>query len=318
MSQEDLSAGFNNLMVVQQREEQFLKNVAECVHYNSELLNALVTRVNAAEANATLANKKAEDQDSQITKLTDDVRKALEYIETVDAEKDNTLRKELNAMAITVEKGHDELQEKIAKAEAKIAQVEAIVAASQPVTGPPQTMGMPEREIRAAFSQSLSQMQSSVDNMGTDANMLLKGSEQTTSRLSDLEMNAKFHASGVQEMHNGMTALRVEMEQLVNQVNTMRATRPTGGTTIGTATTGATARTFDPWQGQTFGQQTRPQPTTHDIGSPPRQHESGHQPSGKWRIYDEKFILMPALDKHRYDDRKPLEWLQSIRDYVAG
>ena len=102
-------------------------------------------------------------------------------------------------------------------------------------------------------------------------------------------MNATCHASGVQEMHNSVTALRVEMEQLVNQVNVMRATRPTGGTTTGTATTGATAGLFYPWQGQTFGQQTRPQPATYDIGSPPRQNEGGHQPWVTWRLYEDHF-----------------------------
>ena len=39
---------------------------------------------------------------------------------------------------------------------------------------------------------------------------------------------------------------------------------------------------------------------------------------GRWALYVEKFITAPALDKNRYDQKKPLEWLQSIRDYVAG
>ena len=48
-------------------------------------------------------------------------------------------------------------------------------------------------------------------------------------------------------------------------------------------------------------------------------HEAGgYKGDSKWKLYDEKFILPPVLASNRYDGRKPLEWLQDIRDYMAG
>ena len=40
--------------------------------------------------------------------------------------------------------------------------------------------------------------------------------------------------------------------------------------------------------------------------------------SGRWALYDEKYITLPALAQHKYDSRKPLDWLQSLQDYVSG
>ena len=87
MSQEDLSAGFYNLLQLQQRDETFTKSVAECTHYNAQLLNALVTRVNTLEASAVA-------QTSTTEQLTADVRKALGMLEDSDKGKDQALRKE--------------------------------------------------------------------------------------------------------------------------------------------------------------------------------------------------------------------------------
>ena len=47
MSQEDLTAGFNNLVGLQSRDERFTKDLADCTGYNADMLNALITRVNA-------------------------------------------------------------------------------------------------------------------------------------------------------------------------------------------------------------------------------------------------------------------------------
>ena len=77
MSQEDLSAGFANPLSLQQRDETFTKSVAECTHYNAQLLNALVTRVNTLEASAVA-------QTSTTEQLTADVRKALGMLEDSD------------------------------------------------------------------------------------------------------------------------------------------------------------------------------------------------------------------------------------------
>ena len=42
------------------------------------------------------------------------------------------------------------------------------------------------------------------------------------------------------------------------------------------------------------------------------------KPGGKWLQYDEKFILQPAVEKSKHDQKDPLGWLRDIRDYVAG
>ena len=103
MSQEDLSAGFQNLASKQQTDEAAGRNTAECVHYNSELLNALITRVNAIEATTGLIGKKVEDQDAVMQSLTDDTRGALKALESRVIERDTTLRAELDAMAAKLE-----------------------------------------------------------------------------------------------------------------------------------------------------------------------------------------------------------------------
>ena len=56
MSIEDLSAGFVNLEKVVTRDETFAANVAGAVQYNADLLNLLVTRVNALEAAMVLSS----------------------------------------------------------------------------------------------------------------------------------------------------------------------------------------------------------------------------------------------------------------------
>ena len=42
MTQEDLSAGFHNLAGLQERGSKWAMSIGECVHYNSQLLNAVV------------------------------------------------------------------------------------------------------------------------------------------------------------------------------------------------------------------------------------------------------------------------------------
>ena len=55
MRSEDLSAGFLNLQKLQVCDETFSGSMAQSVHWNAELLNKLITQVNAIEAAANLA-----------------------------------------------------------------------------------------------------------------------------------------------------------------------------------------------------------------------------------------------------------------------
>jgi hypothetical protein len=57
MSIEDLSAGFVNLEKVVTRDETFASDLAGAAQYNADLLNLLVTRVNALEAATVLSSE---------------------------------------------------------------------------------------------------------------------------------------------------------------------------------------------------------------------------------------------------------------------
>ena len=56
MTVEDLSQGFTNVSATMVRDEQYMKDVGDCVQYNAELLNSLITRVNAVEAAGKLTS----------------------------------------------------------------------------------------------------------------------------------------------------------------------------------------------------------------------------------------------------------------------
>ena len=97
MSVEDLSQGFANMGVTQHKTEQFALNIANCVHYNGELLNALVTRVNRIEASTKLYDQKTAQADEKVEALTRDVRHAIGTVDDGDKQRDGILRAELSA-----------------------------------------------------------------------------------------------------------------------------------------------------------------------------------------------------------------------------
>ena len=98
MSVEDLSQGFANMGVTQQKTEQFALNIANCVHYHGELLNALVIRVNRIEASTKLYDQKIAQADEKVEALTCDVRHAIGTVDDGDKQRDGILRAELGAI----------------------------------------------------------------------------------------------------------------------------------------------------------------------------------------------------------------------------
>ena len=125
MSVEDLSQGFANMGVTQHKTEQFALNIANCVHYNGELLNALVTCVNKIEARAVqlraqqrqqrvqlsdrlhsrrastkLYDQKTAQADEKVEALTCDVRHAIGTVDDGDKQRDGILRAELGAISV--------------------------------------------------------------------------------------------------------------------------------------------------------------------------------------------------------------------------
>ena len=127
MSVEDLTAGFYTLNENNEKEAKLLQSTAKAVHYNADLLNALVSRVNSAEAAMHLHNESLVQRDANMTKLTEDVKLAVKTLEDGDFKKDSTLRDELNVMVQKIATSHDELQAKISASTA------ASAAATHPI-----------------------------------------------------------------------------------------------------------------------------------------------------------------------------------------
>ena len=102
MSNEDLSAGFMNLQRLQARDEGFQTSVSQAVHWNADLLNKLVTRVNTLEASAAL--------------VTSEVKVALDGVSELNIARDKQLRVELASMAEMFKSGFERLEEAAASA----------------------------------------------------------------------------------------------------------------------------------------------------------------------------------------------------------
>ena len=91
MTNDDLSAGFTNLHGLQTRDEGFACSMSHAVHWNADLLNKLVTRVNTLEASAAL--------------VTTETKQALDAVNELTVGRDQQLREELNAMAEKLKTG---------------------------------------------------------------------------------------------------------------------------------------------------------------------------------------------------------------------
>ena len=108
MTNMDLTAGFHNMIKSQARDQAHAVQVNDSVHWNAGLLNALVARVNALETSQKLEAIK-------VDQLQGDVQTAVNTLDKQDAERDTKLRKELDQMAVRLEKSHAEVEEKLNK-----------------------------------------------------------------------------------------------------------------------------------------------------------------------------------------------------------
>ena len=109
MTIDDLTAGFYNLSSMNEKESKLLDSTAKAVEYNGRLLDALILRVNNAEAAMTLANEVTGKQTTAIDDLTRDVKLAVTSLEEGDKKKDVNLRQELDNMMKKLEDGLKEL-----------------------------------------------------------------------------------------------------------------------------------------------------------------------------------------------------------------
>ena len=129
MSEEDLSAGFANLQQHQGKDAKCVNSIAESVHWNSGLLNALVNRVNTIEGADKLMTEEINKHGLSICQLTEDLKTVLDLVHQKDRKHETSLRKDFSAMAVTLEEGHTALNENIE------AVSRASAAASRAMTG---------------------------------------------------------------------------------------------------------------------------------------------------------------------------------------
>ena len=110
-SVEDLSAGMNTLHQNAERNRQWVTSVAESVHWNAELMNKLIERVNGIDTGMNMVATKVDE-------LAVNMQTKLEEVHSKDIQRDNTLREELNAMAAKLASVHDDLQTHMARVQA--------------------------------------------------------------------------------------------------------------------------------------------------------------------------------------------------------
>ena len=107
MTIEDLSAGFYNLVKLQERDYKAISDIGQCVLTNADLLNATVTKVNTYEVATVLAGQ-------GMDQLKADLRFGLTKMEGLVTERESGLRAQLSAMAAELAANAADLEQKIA------------------------------------------------------------------------------------------------------------------------------------------------------------------------------------------------------------
>ena len=304
MSMEDLVAGFHNLANLGQREDKFTDDMSKCVAWNAALLNAVVSRINTMEQVVGQQTDEIGKQNDKLDTLTEGVKRALGQAKDDTTSNEHTLRGELSAMAEKLDNGHKELTTKVGQLEA------VLMAMPVPGTAPAPPPGIsPNTEL---LSLNMNKLNTIVEEINSKVGGLEKHAQQMQGRAGDLEMNAKFSTASIQEIQGAITAMRVEIHQLVLDAG-VKSTGGNGGATAGADNNSTAGGLFggppiaqpDPWFGQNLGQARGP---TAPCGRPQTQHFSTATPDGqmgregesagrnnRWKLYDESFIMPPSL-----------------------
>ena len=88
LGQADLSAGFANLVALQERDFKALMSTADAAHYNAQLLNAVVGRLNTPEASAALTA-------TTVGTLTEDAKVTIKQLADHEEKADRALWEEM-------------------------------------------------------------------------------------------------------------------------------------------------------------------------------------------------------------------------------
>ena len=232
MTVQDLSQGFANMNMATGKLEQFSLNIAGCVHYNGELLNKLVTRVNTLEASASMAGQQVLQLDNVVAGLTEDIKGALTTVTENDKKTDDKLRAELDTMMGKLEASHAELKSLFSTAPPPPAFI-----ASQPTAS--YEIGKLDERLKLMGQQLDSRIVELQDHM-----------KQTGARTDVLEMNAGRTTASINEIQSTVTAYRMEVQQVAAGVSSAASMAAAAGA----AAQQASAAAADPWHGQTIGQ----------------------------------------------------------------
>ena len=272
LTMDEMSAGFNNLASLQSRDEQYVVSIARCVEFNAKLLNDLTARVedmHPLEAKVLEHVEKHEKQQimsdvikATVQELSGKVGHALDHVNDQDIARDSALRAELDALTIMIEgKFRD-------------------IAASGPAPPP----GMPGFAPGLApgvdkVATMVRQLQNTVD---IKMPILEEFSKTAAGRIQDIELKMNFCTQSGQEVQGSMSALRLEVQQIVQEVQQMASAA--GGHIIGSVASRRSAQhwrqrsDFDPWAAAALVGQQQQQPAGAAAPAAPSSSNSSADP----------------------------------------
>ena len=291
MSGEDLAAGLNTLYMNQQRDQKWSNSIAESVHYNAQMLDGVITRLNSIEAAAQLLGTNVENIDGKVNKLGENAANMLEKVNEQDIKRDSDLRQELNQMAEKLEQGHEELKKLMQQS----------TAVNTPVPGVPPGLDF------SSLDDNIRKLGKLNDENAASIQKLGQLNDVHVGRLTVLEGKAEATQAAVEAMH-------MEVEGVKKATAAGARSDPWAAAAAANATAGANTAPGAPTLGtQHFFYGTAPSSPAAGPGGDLSGEMCG---SGlKWRLYDEKWIF---AGDGKYSASKPLTWLKEVRNYLAG
>ena len=314
--------------------EDFASGIHDAVDHNALVLEAVMLRLVALEANAAQTSGEMAQATGDIGKLG----KLISDADAADQKLDTQLRAELNSM-------ESQLGEKFRVSEAatseKLTVLEGIargaISATQVLngrvdamggllgsSGPSPPPGVPPQMAQdfGILKQKLESAEGVQRNQGEQLNILVGQQQATQSQIFEIR-TAVGELQAVALARNSATlggaGLRSEAPGFGATAQAEQEGRDMGG--HGWPLGGMFGGQSQGQDGQGRGGDGAaqgafigtPQRTGGFGGDGPGRGASGF--GGKWFLYDEKYVLS---GKGNYDHKAPQQWLQTLRDYLAG
>ena len=182
MTLEDLSAGFYNLVKLQERDYKVISDIGQCVLGNADLLNATIVKVNTYEVATVLSGQ-------NLDTVKSDLVLGLGKLEGLMTDRETGLLAQLSAMAAELAANSTELERKIAAASMGRAGA----------TGSHE-LGALEERLRVMAER-------------TDVQLGLVGKsvESCEGRLNDVQMNATHAGHNMKEVQGKISELHSQV-----------------------------------------------------------------------------------------------------------